>query len=65
MDVCDDPPAHHPVRSSDPGDDYLIALAAETQAVIVSGDRHLLDRSDELPVYTPAGFLSLTEERLG
>jgi uncharacterized protein len=61
-DVRDDPGDPPPVRSSDPGDDYLITLAAATQSVIVSGDRHLLDLRDELPVYTPAGFLSLIEE---
>jgi predicted nucleic acid-binding protein len=45
----------------DPGDDYLIALAAAARAVIVSGDRHLLDMRDELPVQSPAGFLAAIE----
>ena len=61
-DVRDDPSGPPPGRSPDPGDDYLIGLAAETQSVIVSGDRHLLDLRDELPVYTPADFLSLIEQ---
>ena len=61
-DVREDPPGPPPVRSPDPGDDYVIILAAETQSVIVSGDRHLLDLRDELPVYTPSEFLSLLEE---
>ena len=59
-DVCDDPSGPPPVRSPDPGDDYLIALAAATQALIVSGDRHLLGLS-EVPVYAPAAFLTLIE----
>jgi putative PIN family toxin of toxin-antitoxin system len=50
-----------PVRSSDPGDDYLIALAAAEGAILVSGDAHLLVLADELPVLSPMGFL----ERLG
>lgn len=41
-DVGDDQSGPPPVRSPDPGDDYLIALAVATQALIVSGDRHLL-----------------------
>lgn len=60
-DIRDDPPGPPPVRSPDRGDDHLITLAAETQSVIVSGDRHLLDLRDELPVYTPTDFLSLIE----
>lgn len=59
-DVCDDPSGPPPVRSPDPGDDYLIARAAATQALIVSGDRHLLGLS-EVPVYAPAAFLTLIE----
>ncbi len=62
VDVRDDPLGPPPVRSSDPGDDYLIALAAETQSVIASGDNHLLDLRDEVPVYTPADFLALIGE---
>jgi putative PIN family toxin of toxin-antitoxin system len=53
-------PRHTPrVRSADPGDDYLIVLAAASQAVLVSGDRHLLSLSDDLPVYSPAQFLDM------
>ena len=61
-DLREDPPGSPPVRSPDPGDDYVITLAAVTQSVIVSGDRHLLDLRDDLPVYTPADFLSLVEK---
>jgi putative PIN family toxin of toxin-antitoxin system len=61
-DVRDDPIGPPPVRSPDGGDDYLISLAAETQSVIVSRDRHLLDLRQEIPVYSPGDFLSLIEE---
>jgi len=54
----DDPPS---LGSADPGDDYLIALAAAASAAIVSGDRHLLDLAQRLPVYSPAEFLALLE----
>lgn len=57
----EDPPGPPPSRSADPGDDYVITLAADAQSVIVSGDRHLLDMRKELPVYTPSEFLSLVE----
>jgi putative PIN family toxin of toxin-antitoxin system len=60
-----DPTDAPPVRSPDPGDDYLIALAAASQAVIVSGDRHLLDLGHELPVYSPAAFLAVIERTDG
>lgn len=55
QDAAVDPP----VRSSDPGDDYLIALAAEQRAALVSGDRHLLDLKDRVPVYSPRDFLEM------
>jgi hypothetical protein len=50
-----DPPsgAHH---SMDPADDYLLALAEADRAVIVSGDRHLLELSD-LPIQSARAFL--------
>lgn len=44
-------------RSADPGDDYLIALAEAERAALVSGDRHLLDLADRLPVWSPRDFL--------
>jgi putative PIN family toxin of toxin-antitoxin system len=49
-----DPPS---VRSPDPGDDYLIALAAAEGAMIVSGDDHLLRLAGKLPVSSQADFL--------
>ncbi len=60
-DLRDDPAGSPPMRSPDPDDEYLITLAAATQAVIVSGDRHLLGLSDQLPVYTSTAFLSMIE----
>lgn len=48
-----------PVRSSDPGDDYLIALASVHRAALVSGDKHLLGLAGEIPVFSPREFLAL------
>lgn len=44
-------------RSSDRGDDYLLALAESKRAILVSGDRHLLELADRFPVQTARGFL--------
>jgi uncharacterized protein len=54
-----DPPDSPPVRSSDPGDDYLIALAASQHAALVSGDQDLLELAGRIPVYSPREFLDL------
>jgi len=56
-----DDPGQAPVRSADSADDYLIALAAGNDALLVSGDKHLLDLADELPILPPARFLALVE----
>ncbi len=56
-----DPPAPPPVRSEDPADDYLIALAAAERAVLVSGDGHLTVLAGQIPVRTPAEFLAELE----
>ncbi|MEA2449854.1 MAG: uncharacterized protein QOG63_1786 [Thermoleophilaceae bacterium] len=56
--VVDDPAAPPPLRSSDPGDDYLLALAAAEQAALVSGDRHVIAlRRAGRPIYTPSEFV--------
>ena len=60
--IASDPDGAPPHRSEDPGDDYLIALAARERAALVSGDRHLLALADELPIYSPADFLALLEK---
>lgn len=43
-------------RSRDAGDDYILALASSTSAVVVSGDRDLLDLGGDLPIYSPKDF---------
>jgi uncharacterized protein len=50
----DEPPA---IRSSDPGDGYLLALAASAQAPLVSGDEHLLALRNRAPIFSPRDFL--------
>jgi putative PIN family toxin of toxin-antitoxin system len=56
-----DPPGRAPLASADPGDDYLVALAAAERAVIVSGDAPLTDLADRIPVRRPAAFLAEIE----
>jgi putative PIN family toxin of toxin-antitoxin system len=59
----DDPAQPPAIRSTDPGDDYLIALAQDAQAMLVSGDRHLLTLAGQLPILSPADFLAQLERR--
>jgi putative PIN family toxin of toxin-antitoxin system len=48
----------HP-RSNDPDDDYLVALAKSHNAILVSGDKHLLDLAGNgAPVLSPGAFLA-------
>lgn len=61
-EIVADPPGQPPVRSPDPGDDYLVALAAGERIPLVSGDRHLLGLAGKLPILTPAQFLELLPE---
>lgn len=61
--MADDPENPPGIRSPDPGDDYLIALAETAQAIIVSGDGHLLGLAGRLPVFSPAEFLAELERR--
>jgi putative PIN family toxin of toxin-antitoxin system len=60
-EVVADPEGPPPVHSADPGDDYLLALAARERTPLVSGDAHLLALSDKLPISLPRTFL----EQLG
>ena len=60
--MLEDPTGPPEISSPDPGDDYLIALAAEAKAAIVTGDRHLLGLSEEIPVYSPFDFLGLLQQ---
>jgi putative PIN family toxin of toxin-antitoxin system len=57
-EVAPDPAGPPSVRSVDPGDDYLIALAAAQRAVIVSGDAHLTSLAPSIPVRSPGEFLA-------
>jgi uncharacterized protein len=56
-ELVTDPGEPPPVRSSDPGDDYVLALAAREKVPLVSGDEHLLALRDRAPVFTPRDFL--------
>jgi putative PIN family toxin of toxin-antitoxin system len=53
--VAFDDPVEPPAVTSDPGDDYLVALAVAANAhAVVSGDRHLTELPDPpVPVLTP------------
>jgi putative PIN family toxin of toxin-antitoxin system len=53
-----DPEGPPPLRSADPDDDYLIALAHSQNAVLVSGDHHLLDLGGGAPILSPADFMA-------
>jgi putative PIN family toxin of toxin-antitoxin system len=55
--ILEGPTSPPPLRSPDPGDDYLLALAATARAALVTGDRHLLSLDAALPIYPPAEFL--------
>jgi hypothetical protein len=59
--MAEDPTQNPDVRSPDPDDDYLIALASISRSVLVSGDKDLLGLSEQIPVYSPAEFLALIE----
>lgn len=60
--LVSDPVDEPDIHSSDPDDDYLIALASKSRSVLVSGDRDLLELSDQVPVYSPAEFLGRIRE---
>lgn len=60
--MLEDPRTPPDVVSSDPDDNYLIALAQWSRSVLVSGDRDLLKLSEAIPVYSPRAFLSLLQE---
>jgi uncharacterized protein len=60
--VVDDPaPQVLTVSSRDPGDNYLLAVAADQNAALVSGDKDLLALAGELPIHSPATFASLID----
>ena len=51
-------PETPPARSADAEDDYLLALAEQEHAMLVSGDRHLLALAAKYPVRTARDFLA-------
>lgn len=59
--ITDDPAEAPSIHSPDPDDDYLIALAEASAAVLVSGDSDLLDLNGGLPIYSPRDFLELIQ----
>jgi uncharacterized protein len=59
--VAQDPDEQPPMHSADPGDDYLISLAASERAALVSGDGHLLALTDDFPAFSLARFIDLLE----
>jgi uncharacterized protein len=63
-ELVDDSDAVETGATSDPGDDYVVALARAAGAqAIVSGDAHLTDVSGlEPPALTPRVFLDLLEQ---
>jgi uncharacterized protein len=56
--LAEDRASPPPVGSRDPVDDYLLALAISRRAYLVTGDQDLLILSDELPILTPAQFVT-------
>lgn len=47
-----------PIHCKDPDNDYLIGLAHDQNAALISGGRHLLDLAAKIPVFSPAGLLA-------
>lgn len=60
--LAEDPASPPPVGSRDPDDDYLLALAINRRAYLVTGDKDLLVLSDDLPILTPAQFATKLRE---
>jgi putative PIN family toxin of toxin-antitoxin system len=62
--LAEDPPDPAPVRSPDPDDDYLLALAIDRRAFLITGDQHLLGLRGDLPILPPLEFVArLREDR--
>lgn len=59
---AEDPPTPPPVSSRDLDDDYLLALAIDRRAYLVTGDQDLLVLSHDFPILTPAQFASKLRE---
>ena len=60
--VVADPAEPSTLHARDPDDDYLLALASSQQAILVSGDAHLLElAASDRPIHNPASFLTLLD----
>jgi putative PIN family toxin of toxin-antitoxin system len=57
-ELVPDPTDRPQFHSADPGDDYLLALAARERTLLVSGDAHVLALADRLPVLSSREFLN-------
>lgn len=57
--LVEDPTEPPSRRCPDPDDDYLIGLAQSQNAVLVSGDRHLLELGGGAPILAPADLLAV------
>ena len=60
-DWVEDPGEPPSIKSRDPRDDYLIAVARSAQATLVTGDADLLELSGSIPVMSPRAFLKTLE----
>lgn len=63
--IVDDPVCPPSLRTADPNDDFVVAIAEGARAVIVSGDQHLLEMAGRLPVRSPEDFRLLLSRREG
>lgn len=55
--VAEDPAAPPALASPDPNDDYLLALAIDRRAYLVTGAQDLLVLGDDFPILTRTQFL--------
>src|SRR5215207_10186567 len=56
--IAPDPEEPAPLRSRDPKDDYLLALAFHQKAILVTGDFDLVELSGGAPIVMPADLLA-------
>lgn len=60
--IAEDPASPPPIGARDPEDDYLLALAIDRRAYLVTGDQDLLVLRDDFPIITPAQFVTKLRE---
>jgi uncharacterized protein len=60
--LTEDPASPPPIGSRDPDDDSLIALAIHRRAYLITGDQDLLVLRSDLPILTPAQFVTMLRE---